>query len=161
MQHVNHSQYNKYNTFVDLHPTFNEALIIDTSTETLVPLIDVDNNSDNDSHNLIPNHSNKVHIQEPNTSYITHPIFLQYNNHVDQRQSIYLPDRLTIYRNALILCSLYSYCSKSNRYYSNLPTNITYLNISTYSNAYPFNIKLQIIKLIRTYFISIYYCQFL
>ena len=48
---ITRSQYNRDNAFVNLQPTFDEAIAVDTATVTLVPIIDVDcDDSDDDGH---------------------------------------------------------------------------------------------------------------
>ena len=48
---ITRSQYNRDNAFVNLKPTFDEAIAVDTATETLVPIIDVDNDDESDDAN--------------------------------------------------------------------------------------------------------------
>ena len=40
------SRYNRDNVFIDIQPTFEEALVVDSSTKTLIHLIDMDKDDD-------------------------------------------------------------------------------------------------------------------
>ena len=59
--------------FVNLQPTFEEALVVDTVTKTLVPIIDVDkdanedDDADDDAHDYLDYVSNADGVPEPAT----------------------------------------------------------------------------------------------